>query len=264
MPPTLTEKDFRTTPSKASAQLPEPGVQLYKKAFFIALFMFSKAYGAQASDWKTIEQMITQQEEHFVEDFFREKGIGKNEWVLQLTIQPPSQWAKRECHSPQVVPPRQQWQLGSGYYALICTEESWRGKVRVNRSAQVPVITLANHGTRHQLIQESDLRRQQRTLNRRNANALFSKTKAVGYQLKHRLPMGHVLQHSDLMPPYLVTKHQAVTIIASGSGFQIKMSGKALKSGQKGDWITVQNSRSGKRLRAQIVAKHTVLLESQR
>lgn len=234
---------------------------IYKNPFFIATFLCFLGLPAQSSDWNKIYAEITRQENRYADAFFKEKGLQTNHWTLDLSIQPPSQWSQRDCALPKVEARNDNWQPGTTYYSLICKAGEWQGKSRINRKAKVPMVTLLNKGSRHHVIQSSDITLQLKTLDRSTIRALFTPQDAIGYQLKHRLPKEHVLQTSDLSPVFWVTKHQAVTMLASGNGYKVKMSGEALESGHKGEWIRVKNNRSGKRLRGKIIAKGTVQVE---
>lgn len=75
----------------------------------------------------------------------------------------------------------------------------------------------------------------------------------IGKQARRTLEKGTILVQKDLLEPILIKRNDQITIIASFGGVQVQATGKALDSGAKGDWIWVENSSSGQKIKVQIV-----------
>ncbi|WP_018692591.1 flagellar basal body P-ring formation chaperone FlgA [Algicola sagamiensis] len=73
----------------------------------------------------------------------------------------------------------------------------------------------------------------------------------IGAKTKRRLPHGKPITMKDIC---LVCKGESVTIIAGNAKFSVKVSGKALGDGTKGESVYVQNSRSGRKVNAIVLA----------
>lgn len=64
--------------------------------------------------------------------------------------------------------------------------------------------------------------------------------------LRHPLPAGAVLTSEDLLPDFMVSQGEQVTLVASIDGIQVRASGLALQAGRYGALIRVQNATSAK------------------
>lgn len=83
---------------------------------------------------------------------------------------------------------------------------------------------------------------------------LLSPKQAVGKKLKRLQQAGSVVNQRQLVTPFLVKKGRMVTIIAATKKLSIRMSGKALSNGAKGDRIKIKNIKSGKIIEAKVIA----------
>ncbi len=90
------------------------------------------------------------------------------------------------------------------------------------------------------------------------AGYLVAPKQAIGKKLKRTQQAGSVLNQRQLTTPFMVKKGGAVTIIASNKRLSIRMSGKALSSGAKGDRIRIKNIKSGKIVEAKVIAENLV------
>lgn len=84
------------------------------------------------------------------------------------------------------------------------------------------------------------------------------KSSLIGQQLKRRLPQKRIIKANYITPPTMVKRGELVTIIAENTGFSVKMNGKALANGTKGDRIRVKNL-SSKRVIEGTVMTHGVV-----
>ena len=73
----------------------------------------------------------------------------------------------------------------------------------------------------------------------------FSDTKSlIGKQLKRRMQQNKIIRVNYVKAPTLVKRGELVSIVAENTGYSVKMSGKALANGGKGDRIQVKNISS--------------------
>lgn len=79
-----------------------------------------------------------------------------------------------------------------------------------------------------------------------------------GYETRTPLRRHQVVSPRQLSPPVLIHKGDEVTITAGSALMAVKMTGIALQDGRKDQQISIQNKRSGKIIRAQVVQQGEV------
>lgn len=123
--------------------------------------------------------------------------------------------------------------------------------VKVSQRAKVLVAKKIIHrGTR---ISAEDLLFSEQNL-ARLTRGYFLSTHDINTMLaKRTITAKTIITPSHLKLPFLIKKGQNVTIFAEVSGIEIKMQGKAMMNGAKGDLIKVKNSSSEKVL--QVIVK---------
>jgi len=72
------------------------------------------------------------------------------------------------------------------------------------------------------------------------ANAVLERARIVGRETARPLAAGTVIQDYQLREPTLVTRRQAVTLVAGGKGFRIRREGRALDDGALGGRVRVR------------------------
>ncbi len=78
---------------------------------------------------------------------------------------------------------------------------------------------------------------------------------------RRSLRKGRVLTPAVVTPPRLVKRGQLVTILARAGNLTIRVKGKALGDGRRGDTIRVRNARSKRELQATVVDFGTVQVQ---
>lgn len=81
---------------------------------------------------------------------------------------------------------------------------------------------------------------------------------AVGKALKRPISAGKVIQASYLEMPRLIRRGQIVTILAITNGLVVRMSGKSMMDGAKGDLIQVRNPKSKRIINGTVTASGEV------
>ena len=90
------------------------------------------------------------------------------------------------------------------------------------------------------------------------ADIIVDPQMAIGMELKRPLSAGSSLRHGHVDLPELVTRGQMVTLIAGSSGIEVRMQGKAMGSGAKGDRLLVTNLVSGRRVEGLVLSDGSI------
>ncbi len=123
--------------------------------------------------------------------------------------------------------------------------------VKVSQRAKVLVAKkVIYRGTR---ISAEDLIFSEKNLERLTRGYFLSAQDINAMLAKRTITAKTIITPGHLKLPFLIKKGQKVTIIAEVSGIEIKMQGKAMMNGAKGDLIKVKNSSSEKVL--QVIVK---------
>lgn len=159
----------------------------------------------------------------------------------------------------EIVRPHNGRVLGPVSYGVRCSGSvPWTLYLRaeVTASMQLPVLTKAlPRGT---ILSRRDLELVTRRVTTRAADIIIDPSMAVGMELKRPLPAGSSLRHGHVDLPELVTRGQMVTLVAGGSGVEVRMQGKAMGSGAKGDRLQVTNLASGRRVEGLVLSDGSI------
>ncbi|WP_159997304.1 flagellar basal body P-ring formation chaperone FlgA [Roseomonas sp. 18066] len=79
----------------------------------------------------------------------------------------------------------------------------------------------------------------------------------VGLEVKRRVRATAVLTERDVGEPSVVRSTQMIRVFWKRAGVTLEMEGRAMESGALGEEIRVHNPRSGRTIRAQVVALGT-------
>ncbi len=108
------------------------------------------------------------------------------------------------------------------------------------------------------IISKKDLIASSYNLAQLNYGYFTDKAMLIGKQTRRRLNQNHVITPQQVKPALMVKRGEEVSLIAKSSSFSIRMSGKAMMDGAKGDHIRVKNS-SSKRIIEGIVTQNGVV-----
>ena len=92
------------------------------------------------------------------------------------------------------------------------------------------------------------------------AQALGSIAQASGLRLTSSVAGGVALTMRNVARTPLVMKGESVTLMASGSGFQIATPARAEEDGYEGDLISVRNAKTGVVLKGRLERDKTVVV----
>jgi flagella basal body P-ring formation protein FlgA len=132
-------------------------------------------------------------------------------------------------------------------------ESPWKLYVPVNIEVIEQVATLKQGVARNSELSATDIVMQEMDVSGLNRSYYSSKQAVLGKFVKSSLKGGTVIKPRHLENPLAVKKGTMVTILADLGGIQVRMKGKAMKSGSVGDWIAVENVSSARQIEGRIL-----------
>jgi flagella basal body P-ring formation protein FlgA len=94
------------------------------------------------------------------------------------------------------------------------------------------------------IIREDDIAPVKQNLSKLNRGYFTDKQQLVGKQTRRRLYQGRIITPSQVKAPLLVKRGEQVELIARSDSFAVRMSGKAMMDGARGERIRVKNLSS--------------------
>lgn len=149
--------------------------------------------------------------------------------------------------------------VGNLKRAVSCDVPSakWRINVAIKSALTLNVVVTKTGINRDQAISPMNLKLEKRTLNREQD--FFTQLSQVsGMVASRRIRSGQILDPRKLASTPLVAKGNQVVITASKDGFTASTKGVALEQGTRGEQIDVQNSSSGKVIKAVVTGLNQV------
>ena len=131
-------------------------------------------------------------------------------------------------------------------------EKPWKLYVAVNIQVMKNVVTLQQPVARNSLLQAADLTLVEKDVAGLHSGYFTSIDALVGKFTKSALQSGTVIVPSQIKNPMAIKKGTMVTILADVGGIEVRMKGKALKSGALGDWISVRNLSSNRKVEGRV------------
>ncbi|MGL5005868.1 MAG: flagellar basal body P-ring formation chaperone FlgA [Plesiomonas sp.] len=147
-------------------------------------------------------------------------------------------------------------------YEVRCsTPKTWRMHVKADVSIFLPLIFASRNLTRGQVLSAGDLSTKATDIAFLR-QAYFTDPKAlIGQTLRRNLPAGRLINRNMLTEPDLIKRGDEVVITAQKEGVNASMKGIALEGGSRGKKIRIQNSISGKEIRARVSAHGQVMTD---
>jgi len=143
---------------------------------------------------------------------------------------------------------------------VICDgKQEWSLYVPVQIQRIASFYVASRPISRGHSISENDIQLVKKDLNHVRGRYIKEHKKLLGMIAKRRIQMGKTFNPKYLRPPIVVKKGDAVDIIALTQSLEIRMSGKAITAGAKGDRIQVRNSSSKRLIEATVL--HSGLVE---
>lgn len=138
--------------------------------------------------------------------------------------------------------------------AILCR----RVPVRFEAKQFATVVTTTAAIAARETVTPDRVRLSRLEVSRLPAGYLTSPEQAVGLVLKRSLAAGAVIYPSHLNQPILIKRGSAVTIAAAADGVEVTVPGIAQSDGRAGQFISVRNTITGRRLTARVIDKGRV------
>lgn len=143
--------------------------------------------------------------------------------------------------------------------AVACQgERPWRLFVPVEVQLPAKVIALSKPLRRGDVIAAGDLTTQLADLAELRGQYFLSARDVIGQRIKRHLPGHTVLTAAMIDADKLVKRGSRVTILSDTGGISVRVAGKALRNGARGDQIRVKNLASGRTISAYVVDRGIV------
>ncbi|MDH5376953.1 MAG: flagellar basal body P-ring formation chaperone FlgA, partial [Gammaproteobacteria bacterium] len=138
----------------------------------------------------------------------------------------------------------------------------WSLYVSVSVKRYDQVISASRHLPKGHKIGREDLKTVEMEVAQLANHYINKPEHAIGMIVKRGIRAGKAIRSSNLHPPLIIRKGDSVSIISSTSGFDIRMSGKALVDGAKGERIKVQNLSSKRTVEGKVISEGLVQVGS--
>ncbi len=137
----------------------------------------------------------------------------------------------------------------------------WTLYVTAKLILEGPVVIAKRDLSRGTAISANDVQLVTQDTNRLLRGYFDTLPQVVGMTLKRNLRRNQVVTPSLLVVQKTIRRGQMVTILAGHSSIQVRMKGKAMRNGNPGELIPVQNLSSKKMLEARVVSAGNVRIE---
>jgi flagellar basal body P-ring formation protein FlgA len=140
-------------------------------------------------------------------------------------------------------------------------DKPWKIYVSVKIATLETVVVAARPIARGQLLNPSDLETETRDTSRIH-KAYYTDPKSLrGLKARRSIAAGRLLYPNLLQRRQLVKRGASVQILASQGQLQVRMKGKALDNGARGDRVRVRNLSSGREITGEVVASGMIQVQ---
>lgn len=221
---------------------------------FLATFfcLFASAAMAQ-SGWQTHQELQTAAERHIRDQFSEQYDVYIRFRSLDSRLRLARCQRPLKAYLTSRRPP-----AGAVNVGIRCTSPQWKVRIPATVQAFTEVQITRRPVARGSVIQEQDLTSERRDIGRYYAGVFEHSSDLVGMVARRGLRAAMVLTPRMVKPRRLVTRGQQITILAESNGLLIRARGEALMDGHVGQVISVKNSRSGRKISAEVVSQSTV------
>lgn len=152
--------------------------------------------------------------------------------------------------------------LGRTTVGVSCSRpKPWTLYVSANVGVEMPVVVAIRDLARGDPILPTDLELQRMDTSHLLRGHFTEIDELVGQRLKRTLRRGQVVTPSMLLLLKSVRRGEQITIRSALGSIEVRSQGKALRSGDPGDLIPVENLSSKKRLQARVISPGLVAID---
>ncbi|MFC2077166.1 flagellar basal body P-ring formation chaperone FlgA [candidate division KSB1 bacterium] len=151
--------------------------------------------------------------------------------------------------------------LGYTLFNLIAQEDG-REVARISVACNIrvfrPVLVSTSRIVREKDFSNDNISLEERELTELRGSPLSSPDEAVGLVATRIISPGRVITTDMAGPPLVILKGDRVQIEALAGQIMIRLAGEAVRDGRVGEFITVRNLSTNKRLDARVIGDHKV------
>ena len=153
-----------------------------------------------------------------------------------------------KCAEPlKAQPPAKSSLLGKLSIAVSCTSpKPWKIYVPVTISRTEMVMSSAHPLTRNHVLEAGDVTPKLTKITSSRQQFYTTADTLVGMRVRYPISAGEILTPKKLKSPLLIKRGEKVTILANTPNLQVRMQGKALTDGSRGQTIRVRNLSSNR------------------
>lgn len=149
--------------------------------------------------------------------------------------------------------------LGPTNVGVRCQgEKPWTIYLPVNIKVYGEAVVSKRALPRGTILHPGDLTLAKRELSRATNGYYIDIQQLVGMSLRRSLARGSILQPKIVKQRHLVKRGDLITILAESNSVTIRVKGKAMMDGFRGQSIRIKNFRSKRELQGEVVAPGTV------
>jgi flagella basal body P-ring formation protein FlgA len=153
-------------------------------------------------------------------------------------------------------------EIGKTTVGVRCNSPNpWTLYVSANVKNKQPVVVTLRDLHRSAVINSDDVRLDERDTSGLLRGRFDSLSEVIGRTLRRSIRRNQVVTPGSLVAEKTIKRGQAITILAGNKYIQVRMKGKALRTGNPGDLIPVQNLTSKKKLEARVISAGTVRID---
>lgn len=179
----------------------------------------------------------------------------------KITVTPLDHRLKlRQCDTPlSTFSPPGGNKMGRTSVGVRCDSPApWSLYVSARIGLEIPVVIAKRDLAKGEAITKADLKLEVADTTHLLRGYYASLDEVVGRTPKRTLRRGKAITPSSLIAQKTIKRGEQVTILAAAAGIEVRMQGKAMKTGNPGDLIPVINVKSKKKLQARVISSGLV------
>ena len=225
----------------------------------VAVVLLCIASFSHASNTEDLTQLRSQIQEHLSQHIIANEGQRSEITVNKLD----SRLNLTKCTKmPEIQIPENALKKSKFSVKVRCgAKQNWSVHVPVNVRHFGPVVIATRHLSRTNRIKPDDIQIKEMEITRLNSSYFDKPQQVIGMIVKQPWRAGRALHPRMIRAPHLVKRGESVTIVAHNPNFNIRMKGRALMPGAKGQRIKVKNTSSKKTLEAVVISRGIVRVQ---
>ncbi len=227
-------------------------------ALMLSLLLLSPLAQASQTRFEAHEHILDAASRHL------QKAFAEHGEQLQIDVSPlDHRLSLSPCGSElQTFDPPGGISLGRTTVGVSCPQpKPWTLYVSANVGLEMPVVVAGRDVGRGTPLQAGDLKLQVMDTTHLLRGHFTDFEPLLGSTLKRTLRRGQVVSPSMLVASKTVRRGEQITIVSAIGNIEVRSRGKALRDGNPGDLIPVQNAASKKKLQARVVSAGVVSID---